>query len=430
MCECVSFTLLTCSGIVTRKLGLVRCDSKLRICRTELLRRIDYGLNSVRLGTRNGERLFAGCGLNRNVGEIDYVSSLNFVRASRSSDALRSGNQDIIDEFGFKEKDRNSFQFETDRRVGEENEEDVCFNPTTANGIGFSDGGMEGDNRRNGSVSSNVDFLELSDLEKGKRTTGRVRSPEGEDVIPNEGSGLTSDKVGRSIGRPEFSSGRQMMRRSSMLAKQVISVQSALSLGFVSQLWVDTCSWMVSMVEVRPSMLSGETERFLLEDVSQVGDVVLVQDESVMENEFKMIGLDTLVGYNVITHNRRNIGKVRGYTFNVNSGAVESLELDSFGISIIPSSLVSTFALFIEDVLEVTSDTVVVYEAAASRIQRLTKGLLDNRNVDVSEDEFGEYAAFDRRSVRVGQHQSSQNNRFPSKMRDLEDDWQLPMDYL
>lgn len=28
---------------------------------------------------------------------------------------------------------------------------------------------------------------------------------------------------------------------------------------------------------------------------SQVGDVVLVQDESVIENEFKMIGLDTLV---------------------------------------------------------------------------------------------------------------------------------------
>lgn len=34
--------------------------------------------------------------------------------------------------------------------------------------------------------------------------------------------------------------GKQVMRRSSMLAKQVISIQSAHSLGFVSQLWVDT----------------------------------------------------------------------------------------------------------------------------------------------------------------------------------------------
>lgn len=34
---------------------------------------------------------------------------------------------------------------------------------------------------------------------------------------------------------------------------------------------------------------------------------------------------------------------------------------------------VSTYALFLEDVLEVASDYVVVHEAAASRIQRVTK---------------------------------------------------------
>ncbi|KAL3356952.1 hypothetical protein AABB24_017557 [Solanum stoloniferum] len=32
---------------------------------------------------------------------------------------------------------------------------------------------------------------------------------------------------------------KQMMKRSNLIAKQVISIQSALSLGFVSQLWVD-----------------------------------------------------------------------------------------------------------------------------------------------------------------------------------------------
>lgn len=33
----------------------------------------------------------------------------------------------------------------------------------------------------------------------------------------------------------------------------------------------------------------------------------------------------------------------------------------------------STYALLVEDVLEVVSDTVVVHEAAASRIHRVTK---------------------------------------------------------
>ncbi|XP_042521257.1 uncharacterized protein LOC122094718 [Macadamia integrifolia] len=428
MCDCVPSAPLTCSGVVTLKLGLLRCNSRLRFCRTELLRRVDYcrsskfsnDFSSVRLGTRNGAQ-FSGGAYNRNGGQVDDASPFDFVRLSRNSDTLGSRNHDIYDELGFKENDGK--------------EEDFRFNQTTADGIGFSDERTEDDDSSNASVSSNVDFLELkSDLENGERTSRSVGTLESEDVIRTEGSGSTYDKLGQSIGSSGLRSGRQMIRRSSVIAKQVISIQSALSLGFVSQLWVDTCSWVVIMVEVRPSLLSGETERFLLKDVCQVGDVLLVEDESVLENEFKMIGLDTLVGYNVITPNKRNIGKVRGYTFNVNSGAVESLELDSLGISIIPSSLVSTFALFVEDVLEVVSDTVVVHETAASRIQRLTKGLLDNRNVDASQDEFGEFGSFDRQSSQVDHNQSRQKNfssrQFRSKMKEIEEDWHLPMDYL
>ncbi|XLR44469.1 hypothetical protein S83_029129, partial [Arachis hypogaea] len=65
--------------------------------------------------------------------------------------------------------------------------------------------------------------------------------------------------------------------------------------------------------------------------------------------------------------------RVRRYTFSLNSGAVEELELDSFGLSIMPSSLVSTYSLLVEDVLEVVSDAVVVRKAAVSHIQRLSK---------------------------------------------------------
>lgn len=36
----------------------------------------------------------------------------------------------------------------------------------------------------------------------------------------------------------------------------------------------------------------------------------------------------------------------------------------------------STYALFVEDVLEVVADAIIVHEAAASRIHRLTKVLL------------------------------------------------------
>lgn len=246
-------------------------------------------------------------------------------------------------------------------------------------------------------------------------------------MVPVEGLGSGNDG-GLRVGR---GGKRQLMRRSGLLAKQVISIRTARSLGFVSQLWVDTNSWIVVLVDVRPSLLSGDIEKFLLDDISQVGDVVLVPDESVMENDLSMVGLDTLVGCNVVTSGHRNVGKVRGYTFNINSGAVESLELDSFGVSIIPSSLVSTYRLFVEDVLEVASDIVTVHEGAISRVQKITKGVWDTHKVEpgVDIDEYYDYGGRSNRSFQSRTSQSSRSGNFPRKMRVEDDDRKLPMDY-
>ncbi|KAK8663690.1 hypothetical protein V6N13_083497 [Hibiscus sabdariffa] len=284
---------------------------------------------------------------------------------------------------------------------------------------------------RSGSEGDGYGQLEFEEKGGNEFELGRRRSNASlEKVSDDKGSGRSGDDE---LVRKEMKRRRQVMKRSNMVAKQVISIGSAQSLGFVSQLWVDTTSWVVLVVEVRPSLLSGESERFLLQDVAKVGDVVLIEDERVMENDFKMIGLETLVGYRVVTPGRQNIGKVRGYTFNINSGAVESLELDSFGISIIPSSLVTTYALLVEDVLEVIVDTVVVHEAAASRIQRLTKGFWDAKNAAISIDESTENAddddppGFD--DVWRNQRGSS-GQRSRSRMRKADDDWELPKDYL
>lgn len=168
---------------------------------------------------------------------------------------------------------------------------------------------------------------------------------------------------------------RQAVKRSNVIAKQVISKTSALSMGFVSQLWVDTTSWTVEVVEIRPSLLSGEMERIVLQELCQVGDVILVEDENMLDNEPAMIGLDSLVGYDIVTEDRYYLGKVRDYNFNINLGNVSYLVFDSFGISFIPASVVSTYSLSIEDVVEVSSETIVVCYGANVRVQRLTKGL-------------------------------------------------------
>ncbi|KAL3722652.1 hypothetical protein ACJRO7_034946 [Eucalyptus globulus] len=280
---------------------------------------------------------------------------------------------------------------------------------------------------REGSGSGGSDAAEGGNL--GAEKPARSGVEEEEVLLSGDGgdAGVALRSEEESESKLRARGGRQVMRRSSMVAKQVISIEYALGLGFVSQLW-----WNVVIVEVRPNLLSGDSERFLLEDVCQVGDVVLVENERVMENELKMVGLETLVGYEVVTPGRRSIGKVRGYTFNVNSGALESLELDSFGISIIFSSLVSTYALFVEDVLEVASDKVFVHEAAAARLQRLTKGWWGAQNVGKSFNEVEEYydleedrLANDRRTRR-----EFRRSRSRPKSRENQDDLDLPMDFL
>uniref|UniRef100_A0A0E0KDD0 PRC-barrel domain-containing protein n=1 Tax=Oryza punctata TaxID=4537 RepID=A0A0E0KDD0_ORYPU len=256
---------------------------------------------------------------------------------------------------------------------------------------------------------STFDFLALKrELEEEEEEAVEAREGGGGDGLASEddgdGEAKRSGGGGESSGRRKR---RQMARRSGLLAKQVISVSSARSLGFVSQLWVDAASWIVALVEVRPSLLSGEAEKFLFEDIYQVG-------------------------YNVVTSRRRNVGKVRGFTFDINTGAMESLELDSFGISIVPSSLVSTYCLFVEDVLDIVSDTIVVHEDAISRVQRLTQGIWGTKNIQGPDGQMDEYGRYRRRARPVqGQNSLRKSNgrKLHRKMRDRDDDWELPMDY-
>ncbi|XP_052882080.1 uncharacterized protein LOC108474799 isoform X2 [Gossypium arboreum] len=249
-----------------------------------------------------------------------------------------------------------------------------------------SSSSVEGDGY--GQLEFDDDELEL----KRRRTDATL-----EKISDKELKGKKGNKNG-----DKLVSRKQLMKRSNMVAKQVISIQSAQTLGFVSQLWVDTTAWLVLAMEVRPSLLAGQSERILLQDINKVGDVVLVEDERVMDNDFKMVRLETLVGYRVVTPRYRNIGKV------------------------------STYALLVEDVLEVIADRVVVHEAAASRLQRLTKGFWDAQSLEVSLEEHIEYGGDEgSEGFRDGRRsrRRSRGRKPRSKSREADDDWELPIDY-
>ncbi|CAD6203545.1 unnamed protein product [Miscanthus lutarioriparius] len=87
---------------------------------------------------------------------------------------------------------------------------------------------------------SGFDFLALKrELEEEEEAVVAVDAKEGGESV-NEDDGERGAE--RSAGGTRRRRRRQMARRSALLAKQVISVSSARSLGFVSQLWIDAAS--------------------------------------------------------------------------------------------------------------------------------------------------------------------------------------------
>lgn len=89
-----------------------------------------------------------------------------------------------------------------------------------------SSSSVEGDGY--GQLEFDDDELEL----KRRRTDATL-----EKISDKELKGKKGNKNG-----DKLVSRKQLMKRSNMVAKQVISIQSAQTLGFVSQLWVDTTS--------------------------------------------------------------------------------------------------------------------------------------------------------------------------------------------
>jgi hypothetical protein len=88
---------------------------------------------------------------------------------------------------------------------------------------------------------SGFDFLALKrelEEEEEEEAVVAVDSKEGGAVNVDDGESGAE----RSAGGTRRRRRRQMARRSALLAKQVISVSSARSLGFVSQLWIDAAS--------------------------------------------------------------------------------------------------------------------------------------------------------------------------------------------
>jgi sporulation protein YlmC with PRC-barrel domain len=181
----------------------------------------------------------------------------------------------------------------------------------------------------------------------------------------------------------------QVQQRSDFIGTQVITRNTGKKLGVINQLWVDVDQREVAVVGLRSTLVTGDQRYMYLTNIRQIGDVILVDDETAIE-ALDPLDFSTLINNEVITEAGELLGKVRGFKFDTSTGEVTSLIIASLGIPLIPSQILSTYELPVEEIVSTGPDRLIVFEGAEERLNQLTVGLLERMGLGVPPWELGE----------------------------------------
>lgn len=186
----------------------------------------------------------------------------------------------------------------------------------------------------------------------------------------------------------------QIIRRSDILNTQVITRDNGRRLGIVNQLWVDIDRREVVALGLRDSLISvsGIPRYMYLSSVDQIGDVILVNNEDVIEDVDTQL-YSNLVNWEVITEAGEVLGRVRGFKFDGISGSISSIVIASLGLPQIPDQVLSTYELSMDEVVSVGPNRLIVFEGAEERVTQLSVGVLERLGIGKApwerEDEYG-----------------------------------------
>jgi sporulation protein YlmC with PRC-barrel domain len=175
-------------------------------------------------------------------------------------------------------------------------------------------------------------------------------------------------------------SSEEIRQRADLIGTPVVTRDTAKKLGIVSQLWVDIDQQEVVALSVRPSIFYGTPQPMMLSSIRQIGDVILVDNEDVLED------LDTeiytpLTNCEVITETGDLLGKVRGFKFDIDNGRLSSIIIASLGLPLIPDQVVSTYELSIDEVVSSGPDRLIVFEGSEERLQQMSVGVLERLGI-------------------------------------------------
>lgn len=170
--------------------------------------------------------------------------------------------------------------------------------------------------------------------------------------------------------------------RSDLINTPVVTLDNAKRLGVIKELLVDIDRREVVALGLRDNMLSvaGMPRYMLLSSIRQMGDVILVDDEDVIE-DIDVDAYSNLINSEVITETGELLGRVRGFKFNTMDGKVQSLFIASLGLPQIPDQVLSTYELPVEEIVSSGPNRLIVFEGSEERLVQITVGLMERLGI-------------------------------------------------
>lgn len=173
--------------------------------------------------------------------------------------------------------------------------------------------------------------------------------------------------------------------RSELMGTQVITRDTGRRLGVVGEVMVDIDRREVVALGLRDNPLT----RFLpglprwmpLERIRQVGDVILVDSADSLEEGFDPDRFSKVINCQVITESGAQLGRVLGFSFDVETGELTTLVIGALGVPLLGEGVLSTWEMPVGEIVSSGTDRIIVYEGSEEKLKQLGTGLLEKLGI-------------------------------------------------
>ena len=188
--------------------------------------------------------------------------------------------------------------------------------------------------------------------------------------------------------------------RSELMGTQVITTDTGRRLGVVGEVVVDIDRREVVALGLRDNPLTrflpGLPKWMPLESIKQVGDVILVDSVDSLSDGFSPERYGKVINCQVITESGQLLGRVLGFSFDIETGDLISLVMGAVGVPLLGEGVLSTWEIPVDEIVSSGTDRIIVYEGAEEKLNQLSSGLLEKLGVGGSsweEREANRYTA-------------------------------------